>query len=1070
MVKRSIKFTLEFLGVVVAGFSVLFLLAALRLSYGPVSLDFITPYVEEGLSSDDGATVVSIGHSVLTWSRRSRTIDVQLTNVSVRDRDGAEQGFVPELSIAFSLRALLAGRIAPTRLELFAPRLTVIRRPDGGFAFGDSQVAEPSAPASDTASQRPAARLGGALTAEVIAHLAGPADFEGPLGYLRTISLLNADFVFDDRRAGILIFAPGSDIILNRDRNGIGGSARLNVVAGAGRTVVDLAGGYNAAGRALDLEARFRGLVPAEFAGLAPALAPLGGASFPIDGKVLARTTLAGELTDIAVDIEAGGGTLKAPEFFDTPVSIQKAAFKAQATDNLKRLVIEAFTADFKGPRIALSGKVTRADGRVAAEIEAAARDVATADLHRLWPKGVAPGAREWVLENIEKGGVRELRLKAGVTAREDAAGTVSDLALSRLDGGFDYSGLSIHFLRPMPPVTDISGRATITPSALNFVTSGGKLGELRVTEGKFRTYDLDIGTELLDLELVAAGPVATVVGLLEHPRLNLVKRMGISSKAIKGVAATRLVLKFPLRKDLKFDHMQIAAASNLRDVTVPGVALGNDLTEGNLLLRLDKRGMDVAGKVRLGGVPADLKWTENFYSGATFVSRYSIKGMADDAARARFGLDFLAPYVMGPVGTDLIITKFDKRRMSLNGALDLKAAKLAMDAVGWAKPAGVAGFSRLDLAIEDDKAKNLESLIIRAGDLRARGSIAFRPDGRSVAGFNFEQLVYGENDLSLRGRYGAGDALTLDLAGKKADIRYFLKQKEDDKPKQPLDITMDIKTVRASPFGVISDVRGRLMRDSADWQIMNIKGKVGEKATPLDMNIGRTTGVRQIKIISEDAGAALRAFGIAENVIGGSLNIEGRYDDAKAGRPLNGHLAIRKFHMVKAPFLAKLLAVASLTGILDTLSGKGITFDAADVPFVKTRQDLELKNVRAHGGAVGFTATGHIDLDKDTMNLTGTVVPAYSLNSVFGDLPLIGSILVPEKGSGLFAATYSMRGSIDNPDVGVNPLATLTPGFLRGLFNIFDAPEKNSATPAPGRKPNAKLQQKSPTEAAPTP
>jgi len=146
---------------------------------------------------------------------------------------------------------------------------------------------------------------------------------------------------------------------------------------------------------------------------------------------------------------------------------------------------------------------------------------------------------------------------------------------------------------------------------------------------------------------------------------------------------------------------------------------------------------------------------------------------------------------------------------------------------------------------------------------------------------------------------------------------------------------------------------------------------------------------------------------------------------------------------MEKAPFLAKLLAVASLTGLLDALSGKGIAFDRADVPFVKTGDDIEIKDARAHGNAVGFTANGRLDLDKDTMNITGTVVPAYSLNSVFADVPLIGRILVPEKGSGLFAATYSMRGAIDNPDVTVNPLATLTPGFLRGLFNIFDAPEK---------------------------
>jgi hypothetical protein len=89
-------------------------------------------------------------------------------------------------------------------------------------------------------------------------------------------------------------------------------------------------------------------------------------------------------------------------------------------------------------------------------------------------------------------------------------------------------------------------------------------------------------------------------------------------------------------------------------------------------------------------------------------------------------------------------------------------------------------------------------------------------------------------------------------------------------------------------------------------------------------------------------------------------------------------------------------------------------------------------------------------------MDLRGTVVPAYSLNSVFASVPLLGPLLVPEKGSGLFAATYFMRGPIDDPSVGGNPLATLTPGFLRGLFNIFDAPEKPKAPsqPAPGSVP----------------
>jgi len=47
-----------------------------------------------------------------------------------------------------------------------------------------------------------------------------------------------------------------------------------------------------------------------------------------------------------------------------------------------------------------------------------------------------------------------------------------------------------------------------------------------------------------------------------------------------------------------------------------------------------------------------------------------------------------------------------------------------------------------------------------------------------------------------------------------------------------------------------------------------------------------------------------------------------------------------------------------------------------------------------------------------------------------------------------LFAATYSLSGSCDDPSVSVNPLAALTPGFLRGLFGIFQGGSGDAASP----------------------
>jgi hypothetical protein len=95
------------------------------------------------------------------------------------------------------------------------------------------------------------------------------------------------------------------------------------------------------------------------------------------------------------------------------------------------------------------------------------------------------------------------------------------------------------------------------------------------------------------------------------------------------------------------------------------------------------------------------------------------------------------------------------------------------------------------------------------------------------------------------------------------------------------------------------------------------------------------------------------------------------------------------------------------------------------------------LNDARAFSVSLGVTAKGRIDRLRDTIDMEGTIVPAYVFNSLLGRIPVLGRIFSPEQGGGLFAATYRMRGPIADPAVTVNPLAALTPGFLRGIFGI---------------------------------
>jgi hypothetical protein len=57
--------------------------------------------------------------------------------------------------------------------------------------------------------------------------------------------------------------------------------------------------------------------------------------------------------------------------------------------------------------------------------------------------------------------------------------------------------------------------------------------------------------------------------------------------------------------------------------------------------------------------------------------------------------------------------------------------------------------------------------------------------------------------------------------------------------------------------------------------------------------------------------------------------------------------------------------------------------------------------------------------------------------------------LLLGGEGQGLFAANYRVAGSAADPQVSVNPLSALTPGFLRRLLQPnFDIPPSVQESP----------------------
>jgi len=221
-------------------------------------------------------------------------------------------------------------------------------------------------------------------------------------------------------------------------------------------------------------------------------------------------------------------------------------------------------------------------------------------------------------------------------------------------------------------------------------------------------------------------------------------------------------------------------------------------------------------------------------------------------------------------------------------------------------------------------------------------------------------------------------------------------------------------------------------VRDGGAWQSARIDGHYAN-GRKLSLRMGEEDG-RRLVFQSDDLGAAMKLLDIGDNVVGGRITVTGQMTDSGGKRTLRGHIEGEDYSVVRAPIMARLLALPSLTGVASTLAGSGLPFMTLRGDFAYGGGRITLDRLLAYGESLGITANGWIDVDNDRVELQGTVAPAYALNGIIGNVPIIGPLLGGGS-QGLLAANYRVSGSSADPDVTVNPLSALAPGILRQLF-----------------------------------
>ena len=221
--------------------------------------------------------------------------------------------------------------------------------------------------------------------------------------------------------------------------------------------------------------------------------------------------------------------------------------------------------------------------------------------------------------------------------------------------------------------------------------------------------------------------------------------------------------------------------------------------------------------------------------------------------------------------------------------------------------------------------------------------------------------------------------------------------------------------------MGIIANI------NKGSYDKLSLKGNFSENEI-IEMSIYQVDANKKtLQIISDRAKPFIKNFKFIKGFEGGKLE----YESIIFKKVSKSNLIINDFKVSKVPALAKLLTLASLQGIADTLSGEGIRFDTFEMKSNSEGNILNIEDALAIGPAVSILLEGYVDKGK-TVSLRGTLVPATKLNSIIASIPIVGDILVGKKtGEGVVGVSFKMKGPPKDIKTTVNPIKTLTPRFI---------------------------------------
>lgn len=997
---------------------------------------------------------------------------VRLTNTVLTDADGQIVAQVPWAEALLTPGGLLRGEALPREITLDGVNVTLRRAADGSVAVALGAGTPEIGQASDIA---------GLL--EAFDMLLARPEFAALRGVEATGLIVN----YEDARAGRSWTLDGGRVTLDRRLGDTRMTADLSLLGGRA-WVTSIVASYESAANspAATMTVSVTDAVAEDIASQSPALSWLDVLEGPISAEVVARIDDDGALGPLDIDLRITDGALQPtpetppiafssgrvitryapqddqvsfslveifsdwghlegsgqaflrefdaagwpgaligqfafdrveadpPGLYPEPLSLDRASVEFRLRLDPFAVELGQAAVSDGAARLTVGGRIDAAPLGWDVALDAHLNAMEAARVMALWPPDFRPGTRDWFARNLLAG--RAENLRGAVRLSPGAAPVVS------ITG--HHSGTRLRVLDTLPVIEEGAGFFAADWPRLTIALDSGfasapQGGRIALAGSTMTIPDATLPDSPAEIALALDGTITAGLSVLDLEPMRFLGRAGQPVTLADGRAVSDVSIGLPLKFRIENDEIDFSIVSDLTEVRSDTLIPNRVATSPGLSVLADRAGMTITGPLIVGQLPFDGTWTRSFAPGADGSSRAEASvelsqrfldefriglppGSVGGSGAARLEIDF-------PAGAPPAFELFS----------DLNRVALTIPALNWSLAEATTG--RLEITGTLAAVPTVDRIALNAPGLTALGRLELDETG-GLSAARFERIAAGDwldasVDLLARGE---GQPLGVVLTNGSLDMR-SAEIGGDGAGGGPLTVALD--RLQISESIALTGFRGDFTGGGGLAGQFN--GAINGGA-PVQGAIGPSeTGRIAVRILSADAGAVLRSSGVLENARGGTMNLvigaTGRTGEFR------GTLDIDNVTIVEAPAIAALLDAISVVGLLQQLGTGGILFNEVDADFVIAPDTIAITRSSATSPSLGISLDGIYRPATKGMDFQGVISPLFLLNG-------IGAVLT-RRGEGLIGFNYTLSGTTEAPEVGVNPLSVFTPGMFREIF-----------------------------------